>query len=175
MKLRNVQVCLGCEECFVGDYCTKCGDHHYFYIRAYFEPLFKFGGSHETVSIRNHGVSEKLPDIQTDPRDDAADDHSYPDHGNVPESIPQTPHTFTISQRTIDEAGFVAKFGGLDYTRRVLGQAISRLASICRGFDASPSSNMGTSMDKKRIDEPGDEYIGRDENIKGLYEREQNT
>lgn len=150
MKLRNVQVCLGCEECFVGDYCTKCGDHHYFYIRAYFEPLFKFGGSHETVSIRNHGVSEKLPDIQTDLRNNDSHDHARPVNRDVAVVSSQATHPATISQRSIDEAGHVAKFGGFDHTGRIIMAAVGKIREIRNRAHANPPPDVASSVDEPR-------------------------
>ena len=42
MKLDNVQVCLDCEELYIGDYCPKCCSRDFFYLRKYFEPFQRF-------------------------------------------------------------------------------------------------------------------------------------
>jgi hypothetical protein len=175
MKLNQIQVCLDCEECYVGDFCPKCGSGAYFYLRKYFPPMRKFGGHYEPVQVHINPVQERVQRIQGNPAVLPVNFAGDTIAGSIMDGDAQAAHPVSISDCGRAPAGPVAKAGGLDRTSRVLGEAISRLLKICRGLDASPSSDMGTSMDKKRIDEPGDEYIGRDENIKGLYEREQNT
>jgi hypothetical protein len=64
MKLNQIQVCLDCEECYVGDFCPKCGSGAYFYLRKYFPPMRKFGGHYEPVQVHINPVQERVQRIR---------------------------------------------------------------------------------------------------------------
>lgn len=154
MKLNGAIVCSNCEEIYSSQYeeCPSCLGRHYWHLRDYVEPLFKFGGPHETVINKVQEESRRISDDLTYHHNDAyirSLDTTYGEH-DAPEAYP-----VSVGDCGRAPAGPVAKFGGLDYTSRVLGEAISRLKEICRRLDASPSSDMEAQMEQKAAHGPG--------------------
>jgi hypothetical protein len=150
MKLNNTQVCLDCEELYVGDQCPKCCSLNYFYLRKYFEPLQRFGGHYEPVTVRVFNpLPENLQGIQgnitVNPDSFTAD----PACGEFVDDGPQATHAPTTGDCGRNPAGSVSQVGGLDRASRVLGQAISRLLESCRRLDASPSADMESQVEQE--------------------------
>jgi hypothetical protein len=151
MKLNNVQVCLDCEELYIGDCCPKCCSRDFFYLRKYFEPFQRFGGHYEPVTVRVFNpLPENLQGIQgnitVNPDSFTAD----PACGEFVDDGPQATHAPTTGDCGRNPAGPVSQVGGLDRASRVLGQAISRLKEICNRIDPSEPQRMGTQVDEKR-------------------------
>ena len=146
MNLRAARVCSDCDEVFdpMHDECPACLGRHYWRLRDYVEPLFRLGGPRETVI-------DPLQKEPTRPADSLTYHHnaayirsldtSYGEHD------PQAPHPITVGQCGRNPSGVEPAPRTLDYTSRVLGQAISRLLQICRGLDASPSADMESQVE----------------------------
>jgi hypothetical protein len=151
MNLRAARVCSDCDEVFdpMHDECPACLGRHYWRLRDYVEPLFRLGGPHETVINKVQKEPQGISDSLTYHHNDAyirSLDTSYGKHDA------QEAHTVTVGRCGRDPAGVEPAPRTLDYTGRVLGQAISRLLQICRGLDAS---------DAVRVDEVDKEAVAR--------------
>ena len=128
MKLNNAQVCLDCEEVYVGDQCPKCCSLNYFYLRKYFEPLQRFGGHYEPVTVR---VFNPLPanlrriqgNITVNPDSFTAD----PACGEFVDDGPQATHAPTTGDCGRNPAGVGPAPSESGYQRGKLLEAVCTL------------------------------------------------
>lgn len=155
MKLNQIQVCLDCEEAYVGDYCPKCGSAQYFYLRKYFEPLQRFGGHYEPVKVHHNPVSANIQRLQGNITFSPDSFTHNTDCGEFVDGGASQAHTVTVGQCGRTPSGAGPEPRTLDYTSRVLGEAVRRLAKICRGLDASPRPDVGAQVEQTSTHGPG--------------------
>ena len=62
MKVNNANLCMNCDELFVGETCPSCLSHHYHPLRKWFHPLVSFEEIKEAKNVlktSNNTIQEK--------------------------------------------------------------------------------------------------------------------
>ena len=170
MKLNNTQVCLDCEELYVGDQCPKCCSLNYFYLRKYFEPLQRFGGHYEPVTVR---VFNPLPanlrriqgNITVNPDSFTADSAC----GEFVDDGPQATHAPTTGDCGRNPAGVGPAPSESGYQRGKLMEAVCNLLKGGYWTHASPSPNVEEKLYKDRVAGPAKEPDRRGDNIEAVH------
>ena len=160
MKLNNVQVCLDCEELYIGDCCPKCCSRDFFYLRKYFEPFQRFGGHYEPVTVRKHIPIPKDAQGIQDPitlyLDSSIGDSN---HGELDSDGWEEGHVATIGVSNSDKTGSGPKPRKVDHLSRKLMESVCTLLKGGYWANASASPNVEGKMDKERVAGPGKEPV----------------
>ena len=177
MKLNQVQVCLdpACEECYVGDCCPKCGSHHYFYLRKYYPPMYKFGGHYEPVSVHRHiPIQEELPFVQGYSSNPAGRVNSDTLSRELDTILTSIPDAINAGDKRGEEAGSRPQVGESSYSRGKLMAAICTLLKGGYWSNASSPSNLGSQVDKGTASRSRAKSDSWYTHPKDVYERELN-
>jgi len=160
MKLNNVQVCLDCEELYIGDYCPKCCSRDFFYLRKYFEPFQRFGGHYEPVTVRQHiPIQKEVQSLQDTPIDYSGSSTPDPHFRGFVTHDTQTAHSEAISVSNSKETGNGPKPRKVDHLSRKLMESVCTLLKGGYWANASASPNVEGKMDKERVAGPGKEPV----------------
>jgi hypothetical protein len=149
MKLNQIQVCLDCEECYVGDFCPKCGSGAYFYLRKYFPPMRKFGGHYEPVQVHINPVQERVQRIQGNPAVLPVNFAGDTIAGSIMDGDAQATHAVSISDCGRAPAGLEPAVTSLLGVGRILGEALGNLKKGRDRFKSSTLADLEAQVEQE--------------------------
>ena len=168
MKLNGAIVCSNCEEIYSSQYeeCPSCLGRHYWHLRDYVEPLFKFGGPHETVINKVQKEPQGISDSLTYHHNDAylrSLDNTYGEHN------PPAAHPVSISDCGRNPAGLEPAVTSLLGVGRILGEAISDLKKGRDRFKSSTLADLEAQVEQEGSAGSGKEPDRRGDNIEAVH------